>query len=77
MILDGSLRVEALTSDDWARIRELVDQYRDLPLGGTDAGLVAIAERLKARRLATVDRAHFTVVRPSHLEAFELIAPPA
>ena len=77
MILDGSLRVEPLTTDDWTRIRELVDGYRDLPLGGTDASLVAIAERLKARRLATVDRAHFTVVRPSHVEAFELVAPPA
>jgi hypothetical protein len=75
--LDGSLRVEPLTTDDGVRIRELVDRYRDLPLGGTDASIVAIAERLKARRLATVDRPHFTVVRPSHVEAFELVAPPA
>ena len=66
-----------LLVDDGVRIRELVDRYRDLPLGGTDASIVAIAERLKARRLATVDRPHFTVVRPSHVEAFELVAPPA
>ena len=45
MILDGWLRVESLTAEDWTRVRALVDQYRDLPLGGTDAGLVAIAER--------------------------------
>lgn len=77
MILDGTLRVEPLTTGDWTRIRELVGQYRDLPLGGTDASVVAIAERLKARRLATVDRAHFTVVRPRNLPAFELVAPPA
>jgi predicted nucleic acid-binding protein len=76
-ILEGSLRVEPLTTDDWTSIRDLVDRYRDLPLGGTDASLVAIAERLKVRRLATVDRAHFTVVRPRHVEAFELVAPPA
>ncbi|MFN0090413.1 MAG: hypothetical protein ACKVWR_09150 [Acidimicrobiales bacterium] len=77
MILDGSLRVEPRTADDWTRIRALVDRYRNLPLGGTDASLVAISERLNVRRLATVDRAHFTVVRPSHIEAFELITPPA
>ncbi len=77
MILEGSLRVEALTTGDWTRVRSLVDQYRDLPLGGTDAGLVAIAERLKASRLATVDLTHFTVVRPNHVETFDLLAPPA
>lgn len=76
MILEGSLHVEPLTADDWTRVRALVDQYRDLPLGGTDAGLVAIAERLKVSRLATVDRTHFTVVRPSHIKAFDLAAPP-
>ena len=75
-ILDGGLKVESLTADDWRRMRELVDQYRDLPLGGTDASLVAIAERLNAVRVATVDRTHFTVVRPANIAAFELVAPP-
>lgn len=77
MILEGSLRVESLTAEDWTRARALVDQYRDLPPGGTDASLVAIAERLRVARLATVDRTHFTVVRPNHVEAFDLVAPPA
>lgn len=77
MILEGSLQVESLTAEDWTRARALVDQYRDLPLGGTDASLVAIAERLKVARLATVDRTHFTVVRPNHVKAFDLVAPPA
>ena len=46
---------------------------------GADAeiALVAIAERLKVARLATVDRTHFTVVRPNHVKAFDLVAPPA
>lgn len=71
-IIDGSLRVDALTTADWERVRELVGQYRDLPLGGTDASIVAIAERFGASRIATIDHAHFTVVRPRHVEAFEL-----
>jgi hypothetical protein len=58
LIVDGTLRVESLIRDDWARVRDLVDQYGDLPLGGTDASLVAIVERLRVPRIATVDRTH-------------------
>jgi len=71
-IIDGTLTVEPLVASDWQRIRELVDRYHDLPLGGTDASLIAVAERLGATRIATLDRAHFRVVRPAHCEAFEL-----
>lgn len=72
-ILDGELRVEALTDADWERVRHLVRTYADLPLGGTDAGVIAIAERLGATRIATIDHRHFPVVRPTHIAAFELL----
>ena len=44
-----------------------------MPLDGTDANLIAIAERLGTTRIATLDRAHFTVVRPAHCNAFDLV----
>ncbi len=72
-ILDGSLRVEDLEPGDWARVREVVATYADLRLGGTDASLVAIAERLGATRLATLNRRHFRVMRPRHAHAFQLL----
>jgi uncharacterized protein len=72
-IIDGTLRIETLTSTDWQRVRELVHRYQDLPLGGSDASLMAIAERLGATRIATLDHRHFRVVRPTHCQAFELI----
>lgn len=72
-IVAGDLRVEALQPADWARIAELVDRYADLGLGGTDASLIAIAERLTVTTIATLDRRHFTVVRPTHTDAFELL----
>ena len=75
-IINGTLIVEPLTAADWLRIRDLVHQYADLPLGGTDASLIAVAERLGARRVATLDRAHFSVVRPAHCDAFELAPNP-
>jgi predicted nucleic acid-binding protein len=69
----GQIEVEAPTSDDWERIADLVDQYADLPLGGTDASVIALAERLDAGFVITLDRRHFTVVRPRHRNALELI----
>ncbi len=51
---------------------ELVE-HRDFPLGGTDASVVALAERLRAPAVVTLDRRHFGAVRPRHREAFELL----
>ncbi|GAB95500.1 hypothetical protein BJY21_002512 [Kineosphaera limosa] len=59
--------------EDYERIAELVDQYADLPLGTTDASIIALAERLGLREVATLDRRHFTVVRPRHIDAFTLL----
>jgi predicted nucleic acid-binding protein len=64
-IADGDLRVEALEPADWMRIAALIDEYGDLPLGGTDASLVVLIERHAADRIATLDHRHFSVVRPS------------
>ena len=68
----GELVVESVGAPDWERIAELVWQYRDLPLGTADASLVAAAERLGIVTVATLDRRHFSVVRPAHVAAFEL-----
>jgi predicted nucleic acid-binding protein len=72
-IIARRLLVEELTPADWARIRGLVERYADLPLGGTDASVVAIAERLNATEIATLDERHFRVVQPAHCEAFSLV----
>lgn len=69
----GDLVVEALRAQDWQHIAELVERYADLPLGGTDASLVALAERHSLRRIATLDRRHFSVVRTAAGSAFELL----
>jgi predicted nucleic acid-binding protein len=65
--------VIALTSSDLARMAELVRQYADFPLGTTDASIIAIAERLGLREVATLDRRHFCVVRPTHAPSFTLL----
>ncbi len=45
---------------------ELVRTYADLPLRAVDASIIAIAERLNLTDVATLDRRHFTAVRPRH-----------
>jgi uncharacterized protein len=58
---------------DYVRIRELLSRYADLQLGFVDAAVVAIVERLDEHKLATLDRRHFTAVRPKHTGAIELL----
>ena len=56
---------------------DLVAQYGSLPLGTTDASVVAVAERLKVTEVATLDWRHFNVVRPAHTSALTLLPPRA
>jgi uncharacterized protein len=67
------LTLQEVTPADLRRSADLVEQYSDLPLGMVDASLVSIAERLGLRTIATLDRRDFTVVRPRHIAAFELV----
>ncbi|MGH3650806.1 MAG: type II toxin-antitoxin system VapC family toxin [Acidimicrobiia bacterium] len=69
----GEFTVEPVAAGDWLRIAELVSQYRDLPLGSVDASIVATAERLDITQIATLDRRHFSIVRPTHAPSFELV----
>jgi len=54
-------------------VRRRAATYHDLPLGTVDASVVAAAERVGAKLVATLDRRHFTVVRPKHVGAFEIL----
>ena len=62
-----------LDEEDYRRVRSLQRRYIDLPLEFVDACVVAIAERLEQTRVATLDRRHFSVVKPVHIPAFELV----
>ncbi|MBO0683649.1 MAG: PIN domain-containing protein [Candidatus Dormibacteraeota bacterium] len=72
-LASGELVVGALDPTDLERVTELVGQYLDLPLGLADASVVALAERLGAKTIATLDRRHFSSVRPAHVSAFDLV----
>jgi predicted nucleic acid-binding protein len=71
----SSYEVEAPHAEDWLRIAALVEQYADFPLGGTDASIIALAERLNTDVVITLDRRHFGAVRPLHVPSLRLLPP--
>lgn len=44
---------------------ELVTTYHDLPLGAVDTSVLTAAERTSDYDIATLDRRHFTILRPA------------
>ena len=72
-VVDGSVVVVDLEWIDYVRARHLVAQYADIGLSFVDASVVAIAERLDEHTIATLDRRHFSVVKPLHCESFTLV----
>lgn len=62
-----------LTEPDYRRMAELVEKYASLPLGTSDASVIALAERLAINEVATLDHRHFAVVRPRHTANLTLL----
>jgi hypothetical protein len=69
----GAYRVVDLDASDYRRIRELCDRYADADIGFVDAAVFAVVERLGESKLATLDRRHFSLLRPRHRESIDLV----
>ncbi|MBX3029526.1 MAG: PIN domain-containing protein [Chloroflexi bacterium] len=72
-ISDGAYLVEDLTPGDYRRVGELCDRYADADIGFVDAAVLAIIERLDEGKLATLDRRHFSLLRPRHRPSIDLL----
>jgi predicted nucleic acid-binding protein len=69
----GAYQIEELSSGDYPRVRELIDRYADLDIGFVNAATLAVVERLGEPKLATLDRRHFGVLRPRHVDGLQLL----
>ena len=69
----GIWRIEWPTAADLRRARQLQVTYADAALGVVDASVIALVERLKEPKVATLDRRHFSFVRPAHVPALWLL----
>lgn len=71
----SSFQLEALTLADIDHARQLIHTYADARLDFVDVCIMAIAARLRITRIATVDPRDFLLVRPGHVEHFEIVPP--
>jgi uncharacterized protein len=71
-VADGVVRIVSPTADDLDRAAALLDETREHGARLADAVLVATAERLGIRRIATFDRRPIAVFRPAHVKALDL-----
>lgn len=72
-IASGAYLVDELAAAEYARVREVCDTYADADVGFVDAAVLAIVERRREPKLATLDRRHFGMLRPRHVDALRLI----
>jgi predicted nucleic acid-binding protein len=72
-VRSSALEVEDLIEADYDRIADLLRTYADLRVGFVDAAVLAVVERLREPKLATLDHRHFSVMCPRHVEALELL----
>ena len=72
----GAFTYAPPTIGQLARAMEVDRQFADLRLGLVDGSIVAVAESLGIRRLATRDVRHFAAVRLRDGRSFELVVHP-
>lgn len=73
LLQSSAFQIISLAAADRQRMYEIMHQYRDAELDIADAAQVAIAERLGISRIYTFDRRDFGMIRPRHIEYFELL----
>jgi predicted nucleic acid-binding protein len=71
-IVEGTIRLVSPTEIDLARAVELMNEAAEHRPRLADAVLVAAAERLGIRRVATFDRRPIAVFHPRHVRALDL-----
>ena len=68
----GAVEVHNIENNDFGRLKELTEKYRDLPMDFADSCLVYLAEKLSINTIATIDR-DFTVYRIQGRRKFKTI----
>ena len=69
----GAYELATMDADDVAAATRVVERYRDLGIGIADASLAVLAQRYRTRTILTLDRKHFTVMRPLDGGVFKIV----
>ena len=63
----------SITPTDWQRATAIAADYASAEFDLVDCCIMALAERLDIRQIATYDRRDFSIFRPQHCDYFELL----
>jgi predicted nucleic acid-binding protein len=66
-------RLVEINNNDMRRMADLVRQYAGRRLGGTDASLIALSERLAVTTIATLNGHGFAHVKPRHVAVLRCV----
>jgi len=72
VLQQGDLEIAGQSSDDYERMRLLMQKYRDLPMDLADASLVRLAEERRLRDIFTLDERDFRIYRIHGRQSFRL-----
>ncbi len=72
-LTESQLQVVALEMPDLLRTAEILERYADTRIDFVDASIAALAERLNIITVLTLDRRDFSLLRPRHTAAFQLL----
>ena len=65
------MALETFLPADLERVIDVISTYKDKKIGFVDAPVVVMAERLKVKKIMTLDK-HFRLMRPKHIAAFDI-----
>jgi len=63
-LASGAWELAGFGVPELERAASVIQKYRDQQIGAADASNVVLADRYQTRTIATLDRRHFTVLRP-------------
>ena len=63
-LTSGAWELAPFGLTDLEQAASVIAKYRDQQIGAADASNVVLADRYQTRTIATLDRRHFTVLRP-------------
>lgn len=69
----GAYELANMDAEEVASARRVVQRYRDLGIGLADASLAVLAQRYRTRTVLTLDRKHFSVIRPLDGGVFRIV----
>ena len=72
-VAKGELTIERTRLEALTRTIEVLEKYSDQKIDFVDSAIMAMAERLKIKRILTGDQRDFQQFRPKHCPTFEIV----